>query len=199
LLVTAVDRSVPEISGGCRFGFPRATDNYEVIVMSSTLLASPQESAQSVPSPAVSTPNTDRAIAMSIALNADARRIAQALTMPEYLEAWIAMPDQGSESSIVATQKANGYRLDHCRGRRVIASVVGSFLCCHQRKMRMLWCAAWCPELAESLVDFRIRGNFGSSILELRHTGFRSTGEFLWHHQLWRASLAKLSVLLGSA
>lgn len=136
---------------------------------------------------------------MSVSLNADARRISQALTLPEYLEAWVSMPNQGAGSSIVALHEGNGYRLDHCQSGRVIASIIGSFLCCHQRKVRMLWRNSARLEPAESLVDFRIRGNFGSSILELRHTGLNSTGEFLWHHQLWRASLAKLSRLLRSA
>ena len=31
-----------------------------------------------------------------IGVDADARRISQALTEPEYLEAWITMPDQVS-------------------------------------------------------------------------------------------------------
>jgi hypothetical protein len=51
----------------------------------------------------------------------------------------------------------------------------------------------------ESLVDFRIRGNFASSVLELRHTALSSAGEFLWHQQLWSVSLARLATILRSA
>ena len=89
-------------------------------------------------------PNEDWAVFLTIGVDADARRISQALTEPEYLEAWITMPDQitmpgeEGESSIVATKNANGYRLDQYRAGRVIASFVGSFLFCHQRKMRLL-------------------------------------------------------------
>ena len=36
---------------------------------------------------------SDWNIAISVDLKADARRICQALTVPEYLEAWIRMPD----------------------------------------------------------------------------------------------------------
>ncbi len=80
------------------------------------------------------------------------------------------MSNRGEQSSIVATKKVNGYRLDQYCAGRVIASFVGSFLFCHQRKMRVTWRNAACPHMPESLVDFRIRGNFGGSILELRHT-----------------------------
>jgi hypothetical protein len=169
-------------------------------------LQSPSERAarDSYPS-ALALPAEDWAVFLTIGVDADARRISQALTEPEYLEAWITMPDQltmpgeGGESSIVATKKANGYILDQYRAGRVIASFVGSFLFCHQRKMRLTWRNAACPEGPESLVDFRIRGNFGGSILELRHMSLQSAGDFLWHQQLWSASLPRLASILRSA
>lgn len=141
----------------------------------------------------------DWVIALSITVDADARRISQALTEPEYLEAWISMPDQTEGSQIVVSKKPEGYRLDQYRAGRVISSFIGSFLFCHQRKMRLSWRNAAVPDMAESLVDFRIRGNFASSILELRHTALPSASEFLWHQQFWRASLARLASILRSA
>jgi len=119
--------------------------------------------------------------------------------MPEYLEAWISMPGQGAESAIVASSKPNGYRLDHWRAGRVIVSCVGCFLYCHRRKIRLLWHNAGRSDHAESVVDFRIRGNFAGSILELRHMALPSVGEFLWHQRLWSASLSKLALLLRAA
>jgi hypothetical protein len=144
-------------------------------------------------------PNEDWAVFLSIGVDADARRISQALTEPEYLEAWITMPGEGGESSIVAIKNANGYRLDQYRASRVVVSFVGSFLFCHQRKMRLTWRNVACTDLPESLVDFRVRGNFGGSILELRHTALQSAGDFLWHRQLWSASLPRLASILRSA
>jgi hypothetical protein len=164
-----------------------------------TLSAFPQQRPQGLHPGVLSAPESDWAIALSITVDADARRISQALTEPEYLEAWIVMPDQSEGSWIVASRKANGYRLDHCRAGRVISSVMGSFLFCHQRKMRLLWQSFGRTDPAESLVDFRIRGKFASSVLELRHTALRSSDEFHWHQELWRASLARLASVLRSA
>jgi hypothetical protein len=144
-------------------------------------------------------PNEDWAVFLTIGVDADARRISQALTEPEYLEAWITIPDQAEDSRIVVTKRADGYRLNQYRAGRVIASFVGSFLFCHQRKMRLTWRNAASLDVAESLVDFRIRGNFGGSILELRHTAFQSARDFLWHRQLWAASLPRLASILRSA
>lgn len=46
-----------------------------------------------------------RSIALSVAVDADARRISQALTEPEYLEAWISLPDHAEDSQIVASKE----------------------------------------------------------------------------------------------
>lgn len=188
-----------------------ALEALEVSRVADTLQAIREQSAQDIhfgilPSPAVpASPNQDWAVFLTIGVDADARRISQALTEPEYLEAWITMPEQvtmsnhGEQSSIVATKNANGYRLDQYCAGRVIASFVGSFLFCHQRKMRVTWRNAVCPDVAESFLDFRIRGNFGGSILELRHTALHSAGDFLWYQQLWSASLPRLASILRSS
>lgn len=138
-------------------------------------------------------------IAMSKIVNADAQRISQALTMPEYLEAWICMPGQEPGSVVVASETENGFRLDHWRAGKLAASISGSFLFCHLRKLRFSWKWTGKRMTDESVVDFRIRGNFGSSILELSHTGIGSRDEYQWHRQLWQSSMEKLACLLRSA
>ena len=144
---------------------------------------------------------------MTITVNAEARRIFQALTLPEYLETWITFPDQSAESCIAASQLTEGYRLDQRSGNHVTLSITGSFLFCHHRKMRLCWRKipglnqtqpAHANTVANTLVDFRLRGNFGSSVLELRHNEFGSLDEFFWHYRLWRNSLPKLASLLRS-
>ena len=137
-------------------------------------------------------------IAMSINVDADALRIFHALTVPEYLEAWIAMP--GAEDSVVVASSAeNGYRLEQFAAGSVAVSITGSYLFCHHRKMRLCWRKTYKSERSDSLVDLRLRGNFGSSILELRHTGIASAGECRWHQALWCGSFQKLASLLRYA
>lgn len=171
----------------------------EVIVVLETLEGSPEQPAQQLRSHVLSAPRPVRTIALSVVVDADARRISQALTEPEYLEAWICMPDRTADSQIVVSKRADGYRLDQVRAGSSVASFVGSFLFCHQRKMRLSWRDVADPGMTESLVDFRIRGNFASSILELRHTALPSAREFFWYQQLWGVSLARLATILRSA
>jgi hypothetical protein len=141
----------------------------------------------------------DWAISLSIDLDADARRIFQALTVPEYIEAWISLPDQTYDSVIQAAEEGNGYRLDHYAAGRRTVSIKSSYLFQHQRKMRVSWEKTLETYRFESMVDFRLRGNFGCSVLELRHTGMRSFAEFDWQLSLWHNSLGKLASLLRSA
>ena len=162
------------------------------------LEASPEQPAQRSHSCARPMSHSDWAIVLSIGVDADARRISQALTEPEYLEAWISMPDQSEGSSIVASKRANGYGLDHWRSGRVVTSIICSFLSCHRRKMRLRWRKVCSESFAESLVDFRIRGNFGSSVLELRQATFISADDHLWHLTLWQRSLETLALILRS-
>ena len=178
----------------CHMHCPR----YEVKVVLETLSGSPQQEVQGLNPAIYPAPRSGWAIALSVNVDADARRISQALTEPEYLEAWISMPDQSEGSSIVATKRTNGYGLDHWRAGRVVTSIVGCFLSCHYRKMRLKWRKVCSPNSAESLVDFRIRGNFGSSVLGLRQTAFISADDYLWHQTLWERSLETLALILRS-
>lgn len=142
---------------------------------------------------------TEWSIAMSIDVDADAVRIFHALTVPEYLEAWISMPGEPEGSAVVASAAENGYRLDQYSAGSVALSIASSYLFCHHRKMRLFWRKTRSLICSESLVDFRLRGNFASSILELRHTAIASADEYLWHQSFWHGSLQKLAFLLRYA
>lgn len=147
-------------------------------------------------------PQTHFAIFKSMHVNADAHRISRALTEPEYLEAWISIPGAAPGSFTRATSEDNGYRLDHYSAHYFdhgsVLTIKGSFHFCHLRKIRLLWRKTANAVCAESVVDFRVRGNFGSSVVQLRHTALASADEHAWHDALWRGSLEKLALLFGS-
>jgi hypothetical protein len=146
------------------------------------------------------------AIFKSVQVNADAGRISRALTEPEYLEVWISIPGAAPDSITLASSQDNGFRLDHYSahysGRNAAhtsdLTINGTFLFCHLRKMRLFWRKSSNALCVDSVVDFRVRGNFGSSVVELRHTAFASADEYAWHDALWRGSLEKLALLFGS-
>jgi hypothetical protein len=139
---------------------------------------------------------TNWAVAMSIDVDADARRIFQALTLPEYLETWIRLPEHTERSQVIASLDSDGYTLDHCCAGRRTVSIKSCYIFCHQRKMRLSWRKTCHSFRSDSVVDFRLRGNFASSILELRHFALDSASELIWHKKFWQRSLEKLASLL---
>jgi len=142
-------------------------------------------------------------IGISISVNADARRLSQTFTEPEYLETWLCLPNHNGSSHAIAARTGNDYRLDLYCGETLSAVITGSYLVSHQRKMLLSWTrtsvrsGAANPSL--SFVDIRLRGNFGSSILELEHTGLNSAAEYFWQMAMWRASLEKLVGLMKNS
>jgi hypothetical protein len=118
--------------------------------------------------------------------------------VPEFLEAWIALPG-AAPGEVIASPEENGYRLHQCIAGRVALRITGAFLFCHQRKIRLVWRKADGARHNRSVLDFRIRGNFGSSVLELRHMELDSTEEISWHRELWQGSLKRLASLLRTA
>jgi len=137
-------------------------------------------------------------IATSICLDADVRRIFQLITVPEYLEAWLCLPGCDSEVSVEASRQENEYRLEFSSAGDLKTSVSGSFLVCRQRKMLFTWLNLGVSP-GSSMVDVRLRGNFGSSILELRHTSLASAAEYFWQMSMWRVSFERLVHLVKNS
>jgi hypothetical protein len=139
------------------------------------------------------------AIYKATCVDADAHRIFSALTVPEYLEAWISIPGAEPDSFTLAKEEENGYCLDVVSAGGAALSIAGTFVFCHLRKIRMFWRKTGNALCASSVVDFRVRGNFGSSIVELRHSALGSADEHAWYGALWRRSLERLAALLRSS
>lgn len=135
---------------------------------------------------------------MTIGVNADAQRISQMFTVAEYLETWICHPASDAGSHVAASRAGDDYRLDFYGAGRLNARITGSYLVCRHRKMLFTWRGMEAPPSA-SVVDIRVRGNFGSSILELRHSGLASPAEHSWHAAMWGVSLERLVRLMKNS
>ena len=135
------------------------------------------------------------AIAVSIKLGADKRRVLQALTLPEYLEAWISYPGCRRGCIVRASRIACSYRIDFVYDGLLDASISGSFRVLQNDKLLLTWRRFGVCEEAQSVVNILLQGDGCSSLLELRHTGLPSKAEYEWHQKLWGASLRNLSKL----
>jgi uncharacterized protein YndB with AHSA1/START domain len=134
-------------------------------------------------------------IALRVHVNADPRRILQALTVPEYLEAWMSHPDNHPACTVRASRIADSYRIDfNCRDL-LLSSVTGVFRMLMPDKVVLTWRRFGVCSEAESVVSIVLYADAGGCLVELRHTNLPSLAECDWHRKLWRTSLHSLSYL----
>ena len=140
-----------------------------------------------------------RHIAMRVVVGADRRRIYDALTVPEYIEAWMTLPGDHPGCHMVASQTGGVFRFDHFGDRGHDLSISGSYRVCRRGKLFFSW-RRWAAtddlsRSSDSLVVIRLYGAFAKSTLCLEHTGLFSDNEYRWHKALWERSLSKLQSL----
>jgi uncharacterized protein YndB with AHSA1/START domain len=123
---------------------------------------------------------------------ADTRRIFDALTVPEYMEAWISVPGDHPECSNLTSRLDDGFQIEHRCSSGASTTITGTYCSFMKRKLSFQWRPADSPVNTNSLVEIRLYGDFERSILRLRHSGLESEDEFNWHSALWSASIAKL-------
>jgi len=126
-------------------------------------------------------------------VRADRSRIFQAITVPEYMEAWFSAPgsipgqtrvlgDDNSFSICGPTEHGSSFRIS------CTYSV-------HRRsKLIFTWNKYPFPEGTASTVRIRLQGDFGRTNVDVRHTGIKPF-ERKWCELLWESSLEKLSRL----
>ena len=126
---------------------------------------------------------------------ADTRRIFDALTLPEYIEAWLCVPGHHPECSNVTSRVAHGFQIEHRCSSGSSTRIIGNYCSFLKRKLSFSWRPANGAETRDSFVDIRLHGDFERSVLRLRHFGLETEDDFNWHSALWSASIAKLCKL----
>jgi uncharacterized protein YndB with AHSA1/START domain len=158
------------------------------------LLSSPAGNTSEIRNPRVRVASTAE-IALRTRVSADPRTVLQALTVPEYLEAWISHPDTHPACTVRASRIADSYRVDFNYRDVLESSVSGFFRMLMPDKVVLAWRRFGVCNEAESLVSILIYTDTEGSLVDLRHTSLPSLAECEWHRKLWRTSLRNLSNL----
>jgi uncharacterized protein YndB with AHSA1/START domain len=141
----------------------------------------------------------ERQIELRATLNADKRRIFDALTLPEYAETWLCLPCKHTNCHTIASESNGRFRFDHFVAGAIDLSISGAYHVCRRGKMSFTWQKSTPLQrhetAPETVVLIRLHGEFASSTLCLSHSGLFSTDEYRWHHEMWQSSLRKLQSL----
>lgn len=126
-------------------------------------------------------------------VNADRNRIFQALTLPEYIDAWFAAPGSVPGSTSV-TMGPDCFLISFGRVEGGLERFVGSFKVLRKSKVQFSWKRDNFMEADLSLVKVRLQGDFGRTTVQLSHVGLERI-EAQWYRDLWNASLERLARL----
>ena len=139
--------------------------------------------------------NHDSAISVSVSLNADRRRVFHVLTIAEYMETWLQVPDRHDEAPIHVTSDHTGFHVRYFDKAGSPAALVGAYQIYRTAKTSFLWRKTCDHDSVPTMVKIRLDGDFGRTTLNLTHLGITTAQAFEWHAQLWERSLQKLSSL----
>lgn len=129
---------------------------------------------------------------ISGSLPAERKRVFYALTMPEYMEAWLAVP--GVSPGCICVRARNG-SFSICWVADGTPFTIGcNYRVCNRSKLLFDWKHDTNSSITASLITIRLMGEFERTDLELIHFGLDPSVQE-WHRKLWQASFAQLSRL----
>ena len=137
----------------------------------------------------------ERDVALSFQFKADSSRVFYALSIPEYIEAWLQAPD--AEGRFVFNQiEEETFCIDLYRGETLQASVDGSCWVVGSNQVRYIWRTTSLLDTTETLVDMKLLSGSGGCVLALRHSGFNDPAESARCRRMWQQSLQRLCRLV---
>jgi hypothetical protein len=140
-------------------------------------------------------PRGVEAIVMSSQIVVDSRRILQALSVPEYVEAWLQAPspEEMLTFDFVTQQRfqISLYRAEAFRG-----SIHGAIRIINRNQVCYMWKTISANGISHTTVDINVLTRMDGEIVTLKHAGFRNPIERAWHRTMWERSFGKLCGLV---
>jgi hypothetical protein len=138
-------------------------------------------------------------IAVAFGIKADSRRVLYALSFPEYIEAWLNAPDPDSLVVGLDAENDECFRVDVYRGESVRSTIYGSICIPSTRHVRYIWNQASASSVSKTIVDLVVVDYFGGCSLGMKHSGFGTSSEGLWHRNMWDCSFERLGRLITAS
>jgi uncharacterized protein YndB with AHSA1/START domain len=132
-------------------------------------------------------------ISATTSVNADRHRIYQALTEPEYVEAWFSAPGALAGSTAAFSEK-NSLSISYFCTPQQQFRILCSYQVRRRSKLVFTWQHFTHAEATLGVVKIRLHGDFGRTIVHVTHVGLTLSEREL-HECLWVSSLRELSKL----
>jgi hypothetical protein len=135
-------------------------------------------------------------VALAFRIEAASSRVLYALSMPEYIEAWLQAPDGEGLQFVFNLVTQDAFRIDLYRDEMLQASIHSWCRVENVNQVRSTWRTVSPAGAAETLVDMQLRGSSGGCILGLKHSGFKNTVDSAWYRRMWNQSMERLCRLM---
>jgi|HubBroStandDraft_1064217.scaffolds.fasta_scaffold292891_1 uncharacterized protein YndB with AHSA1/START domain len=135
-------------------------------------------------------------ISASVPIGAEVQRILYALATPEYMEAWLQLPEVDRVECHSERRSFDRFRIDLLSAGKRQQSILGSCLLSKPNKITYLWEKDHGGSRVRSTVEIYLLGGPTGCILKLKHSGFVSQDDREWHSAMWHRSLGKLCSLV---
>lgn len=135
-------------------------------------------------------------ISLAFRIEAAISRVMFALSIPEYIEAWLQAPDTEELQFLFNAITQDAFRIDLYRAETLERSIHGFCRVVNANQVRYTWGTTSSTGTTETLVDMWLRNGSGGCILGLKHSGFRDTADSMWCRRMWNQSLGRLSRLM---
>src|SRR5260370_15333201 len=116
----------------------------------------------------------ERDVALSFQFKADRSRVFYALSIPEYIEAWLQAPDTDDLRFVFNQVAEETFRIDLYRGETLQASVDGSCWVVGTNQVRYIWKTTSPIGATETLVDMKLLCGTGGWVPALKQSGFQN-------------------------
>jgi uncharacterized protein YndB with AHSA1/START domain len=145
--------------------------------------------------PPLSQPRARRPMHLSTRVDADIRRVFYALTLPEYIEAWLHAP---SADELLTFSRLNQERfhIDVHRNGSYRASIHVSIRQLTRTHIRYAWIAISPSAIDRTSVDLQLSSALSESCIHLTHRNLCTPSQRTWHRETWHASLNKLRAIV---
>jgi uncharacterized protein YndB with AHSA1/START domain len=135
-------------------------------------------------------------ILVSVEIEAEVRRILYALATPEYMEAWLQLPEADRIECHPDRRSFDKFRIDLFSSGTPRGSIHASCFLSKPNKITYLWEMDQSGSGARSIVEFRLWNHLSKCTLSLRHFGSCDPEERERHSTMWHRSLNTLRGLI---
>jgi uncharacterized protein YndB with AHSA1/START domain len=136
-------------------------------------------------------------VEVSARIFADTRRVFYALTIAEYLEAWMCFPGcEFDRLAVAQTAREFVIEMHPSHLTSVVTKISGVHLIREPNEIVFTWAKQRGDCLPETTVCIHLERAHESTALRLSHMGFIDWEDRIWHEEMWRASFENLGRLL---